>query len=295
MEIKAIYQTLKKILIWMAKLPIISDLRTSMVEKYITILIYHQIDPELFDCHLEHLKKTYKIRPLRKVLEAYLSGTRKNLPKRSLVITFDDGWKSTLKLLPVLRKHNCHITIFLTAGLVDTNRKIWNYVVNAEENKEINFLKKVPVDEKDEILREKYGHNPEKVYEDRSILNLQEIEEMKPFVDFQSHGMFHNVLPMCSEQQLAFELSESRKILSKMLESDIYAIAYPYNRAGKREVEVARAVGYRLGRVGWRRLNRPDGDPMTLKAIGVESNSSIEDLTDSIVWAQVKELLNVSK
>jgi len=293
LEIKAIYRFVKKSLIWLAKLPFISDLRKSKAKKYITILLYHQIEPNLFESHLKYLNRTYTVVPMREIFEAHVLGTRKSLPENSLVITFDDGWKSNFKLLPVLRKHDCRVTIFLTAGLVGTNRKIWNYAIETMDKIDIDRLKTVPVDEKDKILNEKYGHYPEKEYEERSMLNLQEIEEMRPYVDFQSHGMFHNVLPMCSEQQLAVELSESKKTLSKILGSEIYAIAYPFNRANQREIEAANAAGYRLGRVGWRRLNKIDGDPMTLKAIGVKSNSSVNDLIDSIVWAQTKEFFNI--
>jgi hypothetical protein len=77
--------------------------------------------------------------------------------------------------------------------------------------------------------------------------------------------------------------------MSKIFGSEIYAIAYPFNRATQREMEATSAAGYRLSCVGWCRLNKIDGDPMPLKAKGIKFKSSVNGLIDSIVWTQVKE------
>jgi len=283
----------KDALIGLAQLPIISNLRRSKMKHFLTILIYHRIDPELFDDHIDFLERYFNIISLGDVLEAYSSGLGKKLSQNCLVITFDDGWKSNHQLLPVLKKHNIRIAIFLSVGLMNTNRKLWNFVVRDIDGAENDVLKNLPNEEKDKILLEKYGHYPEKEYGLRSMLNFLEISEMRPYVDFQSHGMFHNVLPMCSNKELENEIIESKRALSKLLNTEIYALAYPYNRVSEREMEVARAAGYRLGRVGWRGLNDLNDDPMILKAIAINDNSSVKDLHKSIVWAQIREILHL--
>jgi peptidoglycan/xylan/chitin deacetylase (PgdA/CDA1 family) len=264
-----------------------------MIKQFLTILIYHRIDPELFDNHIDFLERQFTIISLRDVLEAYSSGLGKKIPENCMVITFDDGWSSNFQLLPVLKKHNVQITIFLSVGLINTNRKLWNFVVKDIDGDENDDLKKIPNEEKDKTLLEKYGHFPEKEYEQRSMLNVREINEMKPYVDFQSHSMFHNVLPMCSEKELRDEIVESKRVLSNLLNTEIYALAYPYNRVSEREIEVARAAGYKLGRVGWRGLNDLNDNPMILKAIAINDYSSVKDLHKSIVWAQVREILHL--
>jgi len=264
-----------------------------MIKQFLTILIYHRIDPELFENHIDFLERRFTIISLRDVLEVYSSGLGKKLLQNCMVITFDDGWNTNYQLLPVLKRHNVQITIFLSVGLINTNRKLWNFVVKDIDGAENDNLKKIPNKEKDRILLEKYGHFPEKEYEQRSMLNIREINEMKPYVDFQSHGMFHNVLPMCSEKELVDEIVESKRVLSNLLNTEIYALAYPYNRVGEREREVARAAGYLLGRVGWRGLNDLNDNPMILKAIAINDKSSVKDLHKSIVWAQVREILHL--
>ena len=290
LEIKVLRRFVKDSLIGLAQLPIISNLRRSKMKHFLTILIYHRIVPELFDDHIDFLERYFNIISLGDVLEAYSSGKEKKFPENCLIITFDDGWKSNYQLLPVLKKNNIRIAIFLSAGLLNTNRKLWNFVVRDVDGAENDILKNLPNEEKDKILLEKYGHFPEKEYGLRSMLNFLEISEMRPFVDFQSHGMFHNVLPMCSNKELENEIVESKRALSKLLNTEIYALAYPYNRVGERDLEVARAAGYRLGRVGWRGLNDLNDDPMVLKAIAINDNSSVAELNKSIIWAQIREI-----
>lgn len=293
MEIKVLRRFVKESLIWMAQLPIISNLRRSMIKRFLTILIYHRIDPALFDDHIDFLERHFTIISLRDVLDIYSSESGKKIPENCMVITFDDGWKSNYQLLPVLKKHNVSITIFLSVGLINTNRKLWNVVVREIDRAENDNLKKIPNEKKDKTLLEKYGHFPEREYEQRSMLNVREIDEMKPYVDFQSHGMFHNALPMCSEKELEDEIVESKRVLSNLLNTEIYALAYPYNRAGEREIEAARAAGYKLGRVGWRGLNDLNDNPMVLKAIAIYDYSSVKDMHKSIVWAQIREILHL--
>ena len=264
-----------------------------MIKRFLTILIYHRIEPALFDDHIDFLERHFTIISLRDVLDIYSSESGKKIPENCMVITFDDGWKSNHQLLPVLKKHNVSITIFLSVGLINTNRKLWNVVVREIDRAENDILKKIPNEKKDKTLLEKYGHFPEREYEQRSMLNVREIDEMKTYVDFQSHGMFHNALPMCSEKELEDEIVESKRVLSNLLNTEIYALAYPYNRAGEREIEFARAAGYKLGRVGWRGLNDLNDNSMILKAIAINDYSSVRDLHKSIVWGQVREILHL--
>jgi peptidoglycan/xylan/chitin deacetylase (PgdA/CDA1 family) len=265
-----------------------------MAEKHITMLLYHQIDPDSFSAHLEYMKKEhYNIISLRDIRDAFLLVRPKALPPRSLVITFDDGWKSNYSLLPVLQEYNCPVTIFLPVGIVGTNRKIWNYALDQSSYQENNWLKTLSNEEKDRYLKQKYGHYPKREYEKRSVLNIAEIKEMKSRVDFQSHSMFHPVLTMCSKKELAFETVKSREILSKITGSEVYAIAYPYGRVGKREKEAARAAGYQLGRTAANHgLNWPHVDEMALRAIGVGSTGTLKELKKNIAWAHLRMLIH---
>ena len=75
-----------------------------------TILCYHIVEApaaprmhigrDTFRQHLRYLEMTgYNVVPLRHVYE-YVSGKRASLPKNAVVITIDDGWRSTYTAPP---------------------------------------------------------------------------------------------------------------------------------------------------------------------------------------------------
>jgi len=229
----------KNLLIKIAEFPGISQIREYIFKNNLIILLYHEINPMLFENHIKYLIKKYSIIPLRELLK------RRNL-KNKLIITFDDGFSSNYELLPIFRKHNLPITIFLP----------FNWI----------------------------GH--------KKILTLKEIWGMKTIVDFQSHSMNHIDLTTCTNNQLKHELSESKNKLSALIKKDIYAIAYPFNRANQREIKSAIDAGYQIGRIGNRRLNRLNGNFMTLYSIGIEKNDTVKDLQNKIVWSHLKTIFH---
>lgn len=87
----------------------------------IPILCYHRfggaagkmsISPDLFAAQMEWLARNdYRVIRLSQ-LAGFLQG-REALPKRSVVITIDDGYESTYRhALPILRRHNFPATLF---------------------------------------------------------------------------------------------------------------------------------------------------------------------------------------
>ena len=70
-----------------------------------TVLCYHIVEApaaprmhigrSVFRQHLRYLEMTgYNVIPLRDLYE-YVIGVRKSIPKNAVVITIDDGWRST--------------------------------------------------------------------------------------------------------------------------------------------------------------------------------------------------------
>lgn len=69
--------------------------------------------PALFEAHIRRLARDYDVVDL----EAVISGS---LPRRSLLITFDDGYRSVLDVgLPVLARHGLPSVFFVSSAFVD--------------------------------------------------------------------------------------------------------------------------------------------------------------------------------
>lgn len=250
--------------------------------------------PAAFAEHLEFLRQRYELIPLERLRPVDGRNDWGELPDNSLAITFDDGWRSNYDLLPVIREHQAPVTIFLNAGLVGANRKLWNYTLTLADRKGPlgRGLEAIPNRDRNERLRQFNDHFPEKEYPERDMLSHDEIEEMKEAVDFQSHGMFHPVMTNCDDEELDFEMGQAKTMLSELTGTDCWAVAYPYGRCSDSVAAAARRAGYSLGRTANDPgLNDPDEDPLHLRAIGVFEWADVAELADSIAWGELKTLL----
>ncbi len=272
-----------------------SKLRAKVQKKTITILLYHEIESSRLEEHLTFLLQTHTPIELVRLRNALLEKNPDVLPTRSLLVTFDDGWKSNINILAIARKLKVRPTIFLTAGLIGTNRKIWNYIDNGNlrNNYSLNTkLKNIPNKEKDRFLLERYGYHVKKEYVGRKMMTEKEIRQMLPFIDFQSHGMFHPVFTMCTKEELHFELTESRKIIENITGKPCYAIAYPYGRCRMREIQAAQNAGYEIGRTANQAgLNKIDTNPMVLKSVGIRNFFNCRKVEKTLAWAEIKTIL----
>ena len=89
----------------------------------VTILLFHDIDAGKADSAFRFIQKHYHVIGLQDYLKAVQSGSR--LPKKAVIITFDDGHISNYWLLPVIRQLQIPITIFLCSEIVGTKRHFW--------------------------------------------------------------------------------------------------------------------------------------------------------------------------
>jgi peptidoglycan/xylan/chitin deacetylase (PgdA/CDA1 family) len=100
------------------------------------ILLYHRIrpgsscdpyalgvTPEHFAEHLQLLRKHGRPMGLQQLVEALRYG---NLPRRAVVVTFDDGYADNLNLArPLLERHDVPATVFVTAGYLGQGCEFW--------------------------------------------------------------------------------------------------------------------------------------------------------------------------
>ena len=89
----------------------------------VTFLLFH--DMELCDAerNFSYLKKHYHIISLKQYVDAVRN--QSVLPKKAVVVTFDDGHVSNYKLLPIIKKLNVPVTVFLCSSIMGTRRHFW--------------------------------------------------------------------------------------------------------------------------------------------------------------------------
>lgn len=264
-------------------------LRTFYQRNRITILLFHDISPQAADRAFRFLNRAYNIIPLDQLVEAQRSGD--SLPKRALVITFDDGHKGNYDLLPIVQNLEVPITIFLCAGIVGTKRHFWWMHDNVNPG-ELDDLRNVPNKLRLEKLAE-LGFTQESEFQSRQALSIAEIEQMKASVDFQAHTLFHPILSRCTDSEAKRELVDSKTKLEDLLGKQITSLSYPSGYYTQRDIEICRSAGYRAGITVDPGSNQHEEDPFRLKRLSVNDSENLDEIIvkASGLWAFIRMAL----
>jgi len=181
-----------------------------------TILVYHDVTSgkrksqiqndsvilENFERQMKYLREnSFSPMPLQKLI--WLIKSKKKIPKKSIIITFDDGYKSTYtNAYPVLQKYNIPATVFVAAGFIGQKKPFpW---LEAENN--------------NSGLHESMPMNEEEI-----------IELYEGGIEIGSHTMYHNFLPKMNSQKIEEDILNSQYKLRNILGRTPLSLALPYS------------------------------------------------------------------
>jgi peptidoglycan/xylan/chitin deacetylase (PgdA/CDA1 family) len=257
----------------------------------VTILVYHVPTPQVFDAHIGVLRRLYNIVPLSAYVEARRTRDFGKLPPKALVVTLDDGHRSNFALKDVVERHNVPITIFLCSGLIGTRRRFW--FLHEKSPALVQRLKTVPDDQRLAALR-RTGFEEAKEFDDRQVLSIAELRELNSRADFQSHTVFHPILPRCSEEKAEAEIAGSRSDLQTKLGHEVYALAYPNGDYSERELRLAESAGYSCALSGDCGFNTKKTPLFRLRRICVPDDADRHELLvkASGLWGESKVVLD---
>jgi peptidoglycan/xylan/chitin deacetylase (PgdA/CDA1 family) len=108
---------------------------TSYLSGRVLILLYHRVaepesdpwelavSPQHLEEHLQFLSKYYGLMSMRDLSEVVQKG---RLPRRRVVVTFDDGYADNLLTAkPLLEKYDVPATVFIATGNAGQDREFW--------------------------------------------------------------------------------------------------------------------------------------------------------------------------
>jgi peptidoglycan/xylan/chitin deacetylase (PgdA/CDA1 family) len=253
------------------------------------------MSPEQIRTLLERLSRTYRIVPLEVLVDSLLAG---HGVKKALALTFDDGYANAYThVLPILTKMGLPLTVFVTTGYVDSDRILWNDLLEFAvfSTKEASFpagilehdtpltsyrekceaigvlkrtLKRKPLDEATrhvkwlcdilEVPSDAPGLDQVK------FLTSDQISKMAgQGVGFGGHTVTHPILSCETRERVRTEVVECKKYLESVTGKTVPCFAYPsglrgdFNDMVKHEV---RDAGYVASFTGVPGLNRPGVD-----------------------------------
>lgn len=186
----------------------------------VPILLYHNITPgsgggdianvsaKMFETHiLALINAGYNIISLKDYI-SYVKGEGK-LPKKPLVLTFDDGYSSNYEIaFPILKRYNIPATIFIVTGTVGER---------AEDGK---------------------VNNSHFTWRQAALMQASGL------VDIESHTLTHPNLPEKNVSDIQKELRKSKYMIEKWLGKECKIIAFPYGGYNEKLVPLAAAAGY---------------------------------------------------
>ena len=265
--------------------------RCFLQRRKVTILLFHDIDKDAFVRAYLYLSKKYNIIDLNEYIAACREAKENIIPKRALIITFDDGHIGNHDLLPVIKKYNVPMTIFLCASIVGTKREFW-FKFARSSMETIENLKLCTNKERLRILHS-VGYKQEDESNQAQALDRQQISEMRSYVNFQSQTLFHPCLPNCEYSDAKREIFDSKLILEKDFGLVINSISYPNGDYTDREIALVKKAGYECGITVDYGFNDINSDLYRLKRVSVNDTTNIDELIvkASGCWAFFKSRL----
>lgn len=208
----------------------------------VSSIYFHDPSPELFETVLKWYEKHHYRFVSLKELTSFL--VNKQQPKeRVAYISFDDGWRSNLDLLPICEKYNAPITVFVATEPLVSGNFWWEYVTRKYGRPTMLTFKKKPEKEfYEDLAKVKEG-----VEMERSAMTINELVQFSqnPLVTIQSHTINHPIMTNLSDETLKMELTESKHVLESLLGYPIDVFSYPNGDVGPREIEALKEAGYR--------------------------------------------------
>lgn len=178
--------------------------------------------------------------------------------KKMVHFSFDDGWLTNKALIPIIEKYSVPITIFVPVEPLESGNFWWNYAY--AKHKSLAKVEEFKTYDEAKFNRE-VNKIKEEITLDREAVTFDELKEMSkhPLINIQSHTYNHPILTNVNDKQLDFELSESKKFLSALLNKEIDTFSYPNGSFGKREEEAV-SKHYKCGYTTEEKFVQPGGN-----------------------------------
>lgn len=238
----------------------------------ITIISYHAPRYDIFSKHLNYLSKKYNFCSINDFYESILDNRHIS---RGLIVTFDDGHRSNVELLPLIKEYQLIPVIYLCSRVVGTNHPFWWKTI---KNGSAKYYKECTNQERLSILQQKGFYTTDMVVHEPHGLTKEDLLKLKDYVIFGSHTRIHPILPQCTHREQWNEIVNSKKELEELCKCNIEHFAYPNGDYDNYSLECVQMAGYKTARTtdaGW---NNKSTNLFKLKVIGISDDADIMKL-----------------
>lgn len=226
------------------------------------ILMYHSISdnggffcvkPAEFEKQANYLKENnFNVISLERLVEL-LKNKNGDIPSKTIVLTFDDGFEDNFtNAFPLLKKHNFHFTVFLQSGVVG----------GIKTNKE----------------GVKY-----------QMLNVSQIKEMSNsgIADFEPHTINHPKLAKIASLDARKEILESKQYLEKEIGKKSDYFAYPFGNYNKEVINMIKNIGFQAAVTVEKGVVKLKDNPFELKRNSIDSAVSFSQFKHIVNFGKI--------
>jgi peptidoglycan/xylan/chitin deacetylase (PgdA/CDA1 family) len=293
------------------------------VQPAITIIVYHRIIADdhngikpylsVTESNLRNQIRFYKREYLLLSLDEAIEQLQNcSIERKSLVITFDDGYEDNYSLgMKVFQEEGVRPAVFITTGPVDRQADLWpdrlrrlildsviespvkieraSITIKPKTSSRIQALRAAIAYVKtlDLIQRESFLNDLENIFSPPAtysslMLDWNQVGMLASRgVTIGSHTVNHPFLAQIPEDVAGFEIGESKRILEEKTGRKINMFAYPNGKLRDftpKTVELLRRSGYVAAVTTMRGVNRAGCNPFYLRRTGVYLTDSITDI-----------------
>jgi peptidoglycan/xylan/chitin deacetylase (PgdA/CDA1 family) len=263
------------------------------------------VNPVQFETQIKYICQTHRVISLDELAECIIKN--RYLPDKSIIITFDDGYKDNyLKAFPILKKYGAPATIFLTTDYIDSGKLLWwdmiGYVVyNTRANclevdgfhyslmspNERQITKDLLMWRATKLSEAERTHLIDKLISMSGVkippyigkelmLSWQDVKEMRGSnISFGAHTVTHPIMSKISSQQARNQIAQSKKTIEEKLNLPVTEFAYPNGQSGDFNTDTIRLLkesGLRCAVTTIPKLISPKTDQYELGRIGPGKN-----------------------
>ncbi len=252
-------------------------------------LYFHNPSVPLFEEIISFLDKMgYRFVSVEEFVSVLSAPTGVPVGERIAFVSFDDGWRNNLKLVPILEKYDVPMTLFVSTEPIKSGNYWWEYPLASKGLNYVNSLKKLS---RKDFLAE-VDRCKTLVAIERSAMTEDELYQFAqhPLVDIQSHSHTHPILTMCPPDILEYELVYSRSYLETFLHKPIEVFSYPNGSFSKDVIEGVKAAGYKYAfTTEATSIKKWDGDWLQIPRRSVNDGGGLYENISKIfgVWQKV--------
>lgn len=260
------------------------------------------VTPGELDAFLSYFAAHFDCGPLRAQHERHL---RNEQPARPLLaLTFDDGQHDNfLYARPLLERHAMKASFFVPVAALERRELLWHdrlgfailALLRRPDGRKrvahalggcglsdggsgslaeivVGQSKRLPLGQRLRLVEALVEASGAAAPEFARLMSFEELAALAAEGhEIGSHSMTHCLMPECDDGALAYELSESRRILQEKLHRPVDSFCYPNGDCDARSAGAAAAAGYlRAVTTDWG-LNGPAADRFRLRRCDMDA------------------------